>query len=218
MKDKIVDALEYIKAPTKGEPIGIPRSNPEKNPFKPGHVLSKAENLTPDQNHRRMMGLVKTWKSRAAGLHKKPKRYRYFNMSKEQKAFKNKKKRLEVAVAREAREVQEFCRKLAPAAMDRLSEIAADPGPLDNVALQSINMILDRAYGKPNQTNTNLNVDANGKAQDVSNAELDTRIGDALKRVEELTRGAPKAAKGKEQPVDIRKRDRDPDGSNERLH
>lgn len=126
--------------------------------------------------------------------------------------------RLRETVAREAREIQDFARKHATAAMERMAYIVNNPASPENAQIAAAAVILDRAYGRPTQTNTNLNIDANGKPTEVSTSELDRRIDEALRAVEALTGRARKAAKGKEQPADLRERNRNPDGSEPQLH
>jgi len=129
-------------------------------------------------------------------------------------AGKVKRKRLKLreTVAKEAREIQELARRNAAAAMKRMAEIA-QTSPNETAAIAAAALLLDRAYGKANQTNTNVNLDANGKATDVSQKELDTRIEKALERIDSLTRGAPKAPASEKPLIDLRKLDRDPDST-----
>jgi hypothetical protein len=126
--------------------------------------------------------------------------------------------RLRETVAKEARDIQDMARRHATAAMERMAHIVNNPASPENAQIAAAAVILDRAYGRPNQTNTNLNVDANGKPTEVSTTELDRRIAEALRAVEALTGRARQAPKGKEQPADIRERDRNPDGSEPQLH
>lgn len=126
--------------------------------------------------------------------------------------------KLRVTIAREAREIQDLARTHADQAMKRMAEIINDPSSPDNIAVAAAEVIFNRAYGKPNQTNTNLNVDANGKPTEVSGSELTKRIKEALERVESITGRAGKAAEGKKQPAHLRKLDRNPHGSNEPVH
>jgi len=126
--------------------------------------------------------------------------------------------RLRETVAKEAREIQDYARKHATAAIERMALIVNNPHSPENAQIAAAAVILDRAYGRPNQTNTNLNIDANGKPREISTSEIDRRIEEALRAVEALTGRAPKAAKGKEQPADVCERDRNPDGSESQLH
>lgn len=126
--------------------------------------------------------------------------------------------RLRETVAKEARDIQDMARRHATAAMERMAHIVNNPASPENAQIAAAAVILDRAYGRPNQTNTNLNIDANGKPTEVGSTELDRRIAEALRAVEALTGRARKAPKGKEQPADVRERDRNPDGSDPQLH
>jgi hypothetical protein len=190
-----------------------------------GTQFALATNLTPEANERRAAGLIKTWKILAekaangeaviAAYH--PYTQRKFKYMK-RRAPRHPRIRLRQTVAREAREIQDLARTHADQAMKRMAEIINDPHSPDNIAVAAAEVIFNRAYGKPNQTNTNLNVDANGKPTEVSGTELDKRIAEALKRVEAIAGRAPKAAEGKKQPADLRKLDRNPHGSNEPVH
>ncbi len=128
------------------------------------------------------------------------------------KKVKRKRLRLKETIAKEAREIQDLARKNADAAMRRVAEIAKT-STNEAAALAAAALLFDRAYGKANQTNINANLDANGKATDVSQKELDTRIEKALDRIDSLTRGAPKAPAREEPLIDLRKLDRDPDST-----
>lgn len=126
--------------------------------------------------------------------------------------------RLREKVAREHREIQELARQYAKAGIDIAAQIMADPTQPASARLQAIDILESRAYGRPNQTNTNLNVDANGKPSEVSSSELNRRIEEALGAVEALTGRTVKKAKSEVKPADIRERDRNPDGSEPQLH
>jgi hypothetical protein len=125
---------------------------------------------------------------------------------------------LRETVAREAREIQDKARRFADAAITRAFKVLNDPTAADAAALQAADLILNRAYGKPQQTNTNLNVNANGKNSDVSGTELDERIASALKRVEELAGREKQAPARKKQPANLRKLDRNTHGPDEPIH
>jgi hypothetical protein len=183
--------------------------------FGEGNSYALAENLTPEANSRRFAGLRKTWKRhaelRAVGKRKMSK-------SKEKAKLRSPRIRLRTTVAREAREIQNMARTHATQAMKRMAEIVNDPNAPDNIAVAAAEVIFNRAYGKPNQTNTNLNVDANGKLTEVSSTELNERVEEALRRVEAIAGRTAKTVKGKEQPADLRKLDRNPHGPDERLN
>jgi len=181
--------------------------------FKEGNKLALATNMSPESDARRKNGLVAAWKKKVQMRAKGRKRY----LTDKDKKFRSKRIRLRITVAKEAREIQDIARQSASAAMERLATIVNDPQSLDNVAIAAAAVILDRAYGKPNQTNTNVNVDANGKTTEVSASELNTRIEAALRRVDEITGRGKQKGKGKEQPADLRVSYRHP-GNPERQH
>jgi len=177
------------------------------NPAGPPAGVMLAKNMAPEAHAKRMQGLYNFWhllslKRQGIKVVTKP------------SAGKIKRKRLKLreTVAKEAREIQELARKNAAAAMKRMAEIA-QTSPNETAAIAAAALLLDRAYGKANQTNTNVNLDANGKATDVSQKELDTRIEKALERIDSLTRGAPKAPASEKPLIDLRQLDRDPDST-----
>jgi hypothetical protein len=176
--------------------------------FREGNQEAIQDNMTPDAHTRRMKALFSGW-----GTNVK-KRQGEITVTRNQirKTAKRKRIRLHMTVAKEAREIQDTARRHAAAAMKRMAEIA-ETSFNETAAIAAASVIFERAYGKASQTNINATVDANGKATDVSGKELDTRIAQALKRVEQLTGGKTKAPASKEQPADLRQHDRDPDSS-----
>jgi hypothetical protein len=168
-----------------------------------------AKNMAPEAHKKRMQGLYKGWhiKSQLRKGEKVVLKHAGSNKSRKRKRL-----RLLETVAKEAREIQEIARKNAAAAMKRMAQIA-QTSPNETAAIAATMLLMDRAYGKATQTNINANLDANGKTTDISQKELDTRIDTALKRIDSLTGGAPKAAKSKAPPIDLRKLDRDPDST-----
>ena len=136
-------------------------------------------------------------------------------MTHEQKKRRTARRRLKLreTVALEARDVMNRSRKLASMALKMYEDIIADPTERTADRIAAGQVILDRAYGKANQTNTNITVDANGKPTEVSGKELNERIAATLKRIEELTGGTSEERPRKERPADIRQRDGDPGGS-----
>lgn len=179
------------------------------SPMVKGNKLAAKENLTEEQHARRMGGLMQAWKNSA--LRNKGQMVMSYKAKKKANAAKRKTKRERVAM--EFRQVQDEMRKNTPDALKTIHDILTNPVSRDADRLAAAQVILDRAYGKANQTNTNINVDANGNPTEVSDQELDARIKSTLERVESLTRGAPKAEERKEQPADLRERDRDTGGS-----
>jgi hypothetical protein len=89
--------------------------------------------------------------------------------------------------------------------MRNLIDIMSNPRSPEAARIAAAAIVLDRGYGKASQTNINANVNANGKENEIDSSTLDDRIGRALKRVEELTGGARKAAAGKKRSSDVRK-------------
>lgn len=180
--------------------VGNPFGNPN---MVPGNRLSAAENISEEANRRRIKGALRSAANKqriAEGakivLYETPKI----------------RKRLKQVVAAEAREVQERARSLAMEAMDELGRMMVDDKTNGAVKVAAIQAIFDRAYGKPGQTTTNLNVDANGTT-DVTQTELVQRIAETLRRVEAITGGAVEKTAGEERPADLRKRYRNPDSS-----
>jgi hypothetical protein len=182
---------------------------PASNPAGPPKGQALAINMAPEAHKRRMQGLYNGWhiKSQLRKGEKVVLKHAGTNKSRKRKRL-----RLQETVAKEAREIQEIARKNAAAAMRRMAQIA-QTSHNETAAIAATMLIMDRAYGKATQTNINANLDANGKTTDISQKELDTRIDTALKRIDSLTRGAPKAPKSKAPPIDLRKLDRDPDST-----
>jgi len=173
--------------------------------FVKGNNHAAKENMSPESHEKRMKGLFKAWEF------KRRKKNGEKFVSARQKL--RKRVRLRITLTKEAREIQNIARTHADQAMRRLAEIINDPEVPESVAIVAAQVILDRAYGKASQTNINANVDANGKPSEITSGELNQRIEQTLKRVEELTGGVPKAPKSKERPVDLREPDIDTGGS-----
>lgn len=70
--------------------------------------------------------------------------------------------------------------------------------------MQAINAVMDRVDGKPAQT-IDANINDDRDLRDLSGAELDDRIRDALRRVEEAASRAPRQAASEDGSSDIRK-------------
>ncbi len=177
--------------------------------FAKGNRVSATENLSDRANAKRMAGLIKCWEAKE----RKKRGEKFMTYRAKIKRDKRVRLRLKESVAVEAREIQDRARRNAPAAMDALADLIAADETNGAVKVAAIQVLLDRAYGKPNQTNTNLNVDANGKPTDVTLSELNKRITETLRRIEGATTGTPEAPESEEQPADVCERDRDPDGS-----
>lgn len=177
--------------------------------FGKGNKYAEAARMTTGAHKSRMKGLFKAWAIKGrmlAGERIMPRRIR-----KKIKMAHN--QRIRANIAREAREIQNMARMQAESAMKRLAQIIDDPNSQDTSAIAASVVVLERAYGKANQTNINANIDANGKPTEVTSAELNTRIEEALRRVEGATPGAAKPATRTRRPIDLRKLDRDPGSS-----
>ncbi len=182
-----------------------------KNPayFEKGNRLAAAENMSPEAHQRRMRGLFKSW-----GVSTRKARGERVMTAKHKKNIQRAQRvRLRENIVKEVREIQEMARKMASTAMRVMEEIMCNEEAPEAARIAAGQVILERGYGKATQTSINAVIDSNGKPSEVTARELDTRVAEALKRVENLTGGAPEAADSKEQPADIRKRDRDPGSS-----
>lgn len=121
-------------------------------------------------------------------------------------ALKRKRIKLQIkkAIALEAHELQQIARENATLAMNTLTEIAKNKRAPEATRIAASSVILDRAYGKASQTSITASI-GNGKNSDLDSTELDRRVKQALKRVEELTDRTRKAPASPKRPVDIRK-------------
>lgn len=108
------------------------------------------------------------------------------------------------AIALEQHELQQIARENATLAMNTLTEIARNKRAPEATRIAASSVILDRAYGKASQTSITASV-TNGKESDITGAELDKRISQALKRVEDLTNRTPKTRTRKKRSADLRK-------------
>lgn len=102
------------------------------------------------------------------------------------------------------RELQEACRREVDDILDELRRILKNPDSADSAKLQAAQMMLDRAYGKATQTNVTAQV-TDGKPSEIDDAELNTRIRTALKRVERVASGEAKPSLSEDGPADLRK-------------
>jgi hypothetical protein len=173
--------------------------------FYEGNDCALASKLPEESNKKRLKALFRAWSTNVRrGTGEK-----FVTPNQKRKKAKRHRVRLRMTIAKEQREIQELARQGADTVMKRMLEIAAT-SLNEAAAIAAGQVVFDRAYGKANQTNINATIDANGKTTDVSSKELDSRVEKAVKRIEELTGGAAKAAKSQEQPADVRKFDRDP--------
>jgi len=176
--------------------------------FKKGNRMAATENLSPESHRRRMAGLIGAW----GNLARIRKGEKVMTVKLKRKARKRKRLRLKATIAKEMREIQERARKHAESAMERVEEIVANSDN-ETTVLQAAQIIFDRAYGKASQTNINAQVSGDGKANEITAAQLDARIAKALQRVEELSRGKKQAPPRPQRSVDLRKFDRDPNST-----
>jgi len=172
-------------------------------------VWERKENLTPAQNGRRLTSLFKTWD---VWEHKHRGENIMSTKENERRRFRRR-LRLKEGVALQAREVQEVARKYARATMEMIAEIAGNPTERAADRIAAGNVLLDRAYGKANQTNTNVHVDNNGRLTEISSGELTTRIEETIRAIEITTKRTVKKEESGKQLVDLRKRDDDTGGS-----
>ncbi len=173
--------------------------------FAPGNRLVCKENLSPDSHERRMKGLYKTWAVNDL-------RHRGEKTAMPVRQKTRERSRLRENLQAEARDIQNLARTLATEAIEAMGEIVRDSEKgSDRIAAAAL--ILERAYGKANQTTINANIDANGRPTEVTSKELDTRIAETLKRVENLTGREAETEPSEERPVDLRISDRDTGGS-----
>ncbi len=107
------------------------------------------------------------------------------------------------ALALETHELQQLARENANLAMQTLIEICGNPRENASSRIAASAEIFNRAYGKASQTSITASV-TNGKTSDLNATELDKRIGQALKRVEDLTNRAPKKGTSEERPSHLR--------------
>lgn len=177
-------------------------------PFEKGNKYAAASNMTPDAHHRRMQALYRGW----ATMARRHRGERVMSASHKENIRKAKRTRLRENLQAEARDIQNLARTYAVAAMEKLHEIS-EHSEQDSAKIAAIQVILERAYGKATQTSINANLDANGKPTEVTSKELDTRIAETLKRVENLTGGTAQEVEGEGQPADLRVGDRDTGGS-----
>lgn len=122
-----------------------------------------------------------------------------------EEAMKRKRLKLKekAAMALEQHELQELARCNATLAMETLIEISGNKRAPEATRIAASAVILDRGYGKASQTSITANL-TNGKTSDIDSTELDKRISQALKRVEDLTNRTPKAGTGKKRSVNLR--------------
>ncbi len=188
-----------------GKTSSLYPTTPSSGSFQAGNQALKKENLSEDSHKRRMLGLFKAWATKRG-----PKIDTFDKKLK-------KRRRLRESVAKEAAEIQLTARKRALAAMDRLQDIIENPVSKDSDAIAAANVVLDRAYGRAQQTNINANI-SDGKEKSLTSAELNERIEKTLRRAQELTSRTAETGKSEERPADIRLSDTDSGGPTGSVH
>lgn len=103
-----------------------------------------------------------------------------------------------------APEIQDEARKAGVAAIKALRRIVKSKVASDLAIISAAQTLLDRGFGKPTQTNINASVNGDGKPSEVTEQELNKRIGEALRRVEGITKRKREKIKSPPRPADIR--------------
>jgi hypothetical protein len=208
--------MDDVKKLVKAIDSSLPRC-PEVKPRTYTKKLGRAKGFTPNANQLRALRanavpegkclnpygkLVNTWRGKYRATFFKLK----FKPAWREKAMERKRLKLKAkqAIALEAHELQQLARENATAAMRTLIEITRNKRAPEATRIAASQVILDRGYGKASQTSITANV-TNGKTAEIDSRELDKRIGQALKRVEDLTNRTPKAGISKKRPSDLRK-------------
>jgi hypothetical protein len=185
------------------------KGNPNPVTFTEGNLYSCKENMSEEANRKRMRGLAKCWTIKA----RKKRGERIISYYGKKSREMRHRIRLRENMVKEAREIQELAKGFTGSAMKRVFDIINDEHARNADVIAAAQFLHDRAYGKATQTSISAKVDANGKSADIGAKELDTRIKQALARVERITGGAPEEGKGEERPADVRISDRDSGGS-----
>jgi len=107
-------------------------------------------------------------------------------------------------IAADRKDLQDIARDYTEESMKIAAEIMRNENEVGSVRLQAIQLIQDRGFGKPTVTQVNTNLNADVKPKEVNAEELDTRIAEALNRVEKLTRREAEAPESEERPVNLR--------------
>lgn len=199
MAKKVKESLRLPSLGRRGNHLAInvsPDLNPNfYTPFVKGNTYAKTEKIGPEAHKKRMQAMFRGW----ATLERKRRGEKIVSVDEQ----KRKRTRERLDVVKEAREIQQIARGHAAQAMETLAEILENPMAQDSAKIQAATVIFDRAYGKAVQQNVNTNVDANGKPNEVSERELESRIKAALDRVERIVGGEKQAETSEERPPDI---------------
>jgi hypothetical protein len=124
-------------------------------------------------------------------------------------ALRHKRSRQENAV-KSAREIQQIALNNSAKAMRVAVEVMDDKRSKGSERLAAVEIVLNRAAGRPTQTNINASIDTNAPPHEASAKELDQRIAETLTRIERVTGRAPKKAPRERRSINIRVDDRDP--------
>ena len=188
---------------------GVSMSSGAYSPMKKGNRLAAKENLEPEAHEKRMSALFKSW----GNSHRRYRGEKIMTHKAKKKASVTKRRNKRAKIILEYRQLMERVRLTAPDVLEEFEKMlnSANTRDADKIAIGQV--LLDRGYGKANQPNINMNIDANGSPADISDKELNERIAEALKRVEDLTGRERKADPSKDKPADIRERDGDTGGS-----
>lgn len=125
-------------------------------------------------------------------------------------AKKEQKEKEAQAVARnekiqtEIKDIQDIAREMSENSMRVLDEIQNNPDATDSARILAATTIIDRAYGKPTVTSMNLNLNQGVNPSEINAVELDTRIAEALSRIERLTNREAKAPESEVRPPNLR--------------
>lgn len=110
-----------------------------------------------------------------------------------------------ISIVKEAREIKEMAAKCVPDAIQALHEIIKSDVSSDMAKIAASNAVWDRGYGRATQTNVTATLDLDAKPNEISDAELDRRVGEALERVESITKRTREKIIVQERSSDLRK-------------
>lgn len=190
---------------------------PRKTKFVKGHRLAARENMSPQSHAKRMAGLAKASKvfqmiSRLGykALTIKTKRERKKIGF---KAFLRHKRARQTLAVKNVREIQQIALNNSAQAMRVAVEVMNDRRARGSERLAAVDLVLNRAAGRPTQTNINASLDANAPAHEASGKELDQRVAETLNRIEKLTGGKREKKPRERKSINIRVDYRDPGSS-----
>jgi len=177
---------------------------PRKTLMVKGHKLRSSENLTEEAKALTFLASMKARRNdelRRQGYkilkHKTRTKIGF------KAALRHRRARVENAV-KNAREITKIALNNAAKAMRVAVEVMDDPRNKGSERLAAVEIVLNRAAGRPTQTNINASVDANATPAEATGKELDQRIAETLERVERITGRAPKAKKRPRTALNLR--------------